>query len=95
VHGYSGKNFQLRYRYFQPLIREIGKISGTEYGKDEKIDVAMRVVSDHIRAIAFSIADGQLPSNIKAGYVIRRILRRPFDMDILFCIACSFYVSID
>jgi len=72
----QGKTSNYDTDIFQPLIREIGKISGTEYGKDEKIDVAMRVVSDHIRAIAFSIADGQLPSNIKAGYVIRRILRR-------------------
>ena len=51
-------------------------ISGLKYGKNEKIDIAMRVVSDHIRTISFSIADGQLPSNVKAGYVIRRILRR-------------------
>jgi alanyl-tRNA synthetase len=61
---------------FQPIIKEIGRLSGFEYGKDEKVDVAMRVVADHLRAVAFSIADGQLPSNAKAGYVIRRILRR-------------------
>ena len=61
---------------FQPIIREIGRLSGKEYGKDEKVDIAMRVVADHLRAVAFSIADGQLPSNAKAGYVIRRILRR-------------------
>ncbi|MCC8187240.1 MAG: alanine--tRNA ligase [Bacteroides sp.] len=61
---------------FQPLIREIGTITGKVYGKDTQTDVAMRVISDHIRTIAFSIADGQLPSNAKAGYVIRRILRR-------------------
>ncbi|HQG67117.1 MAG TPA: alanine--tRNA ligase, partial [Paludibacteraceae bacterium] len=72
----QGKTSNYDTDIFQPIIREIGKISGTEYGKDEKIDIAMRVVSDHIRAIAFSIADGQLPSNMKAGYVIRRILRR-------------------
>ena len=54
----------------------IGDLSGMKYGDDEKTDVAMRVVADHIRTIAFSITDGQLPSNAKAGYVIRRILRR-------------------
>ena len=51
-------------------------MSGKKYGEDRKADVAMRVIADHLRAIAFSIADGQLPSNVKAGYVIRRILRR-------------------
>ena len=61
---------------FQPLIQAIAKYTSVEYGKNEKTDVAMRVIADHIRAIAFSIADGQLPSNVKAGYVIRRILRR-------------------
>ncbi|MCD8290290.1 MAG: alanine--tRNA ligase, partial [Prevotella sp.] len=61
---------------FQPIIKEISRLSGLQYGKDENIDVAMRVVADHLRAVAFSIADGQLPSNAKAGYVIRRILRR-------------------
>ncbi len=61
---------------FQPIIKEIGRLSGFEYGKDEKVDVAMRVIADHLRAVAFSIADGQLPGNAKAGYVIRRILRR-------------------
>jgi alanyl-tRNA synthetase len=61
---------------FQGIIGQIAKLSGTSYGMDNNTDVAMRVVSDHLRAIAFSIADGQLPSNNKAGYVIRRILRR-------------------
>ena len=61
---------------FQPIIKEIAKMAGTEYGKDKQNDVAMRVIADHIRTIAFSITDGQLPSNAKAGYVIRRILRR-------------------
>jgi alanyl-tRNA synthetase len=61
---------------FQPLIAEISSISGIPYGKSPKSDVAMRVIADHLRAIAFAIADGQLPSNNKAGYVIRRILRR-------------------
>ena len=61
---------------FTPIISMIENISGLKYGKNEKIDIAMRVVSDHIRAISFSVADGQLPSNVKSGYVIRRILRR-------------------
>lgn len=61
---------------FQDIITEIGKLSNTEYGKEEKNDIAMRVIADHLRAVAFAIADGQLPSNNKAGYVIRRILRR-------------------
>ena len=61
---------------FQPLISEISRLSGTEYGKSEKSDVAIRVIADHIRAVSFTIADGQLPSNTGAGYVIRRILRR-------------------
>ena len=61
---------------FTPIIREIETISNTDYGKDEKVDIATRVIADHVRAVAFSIADGQLPSNTGAGYVIRRILRR-------------------
>ena len=61
---------------FTPIIREIETITNKSYGKDEKADVAIRVISDHVRAVAFSIADGQLPSNTGAGYVIRRILRR-------------------
>ena len=61
---------------FTPIIREIETITSSKYGEDEKIDVAIRVISDHVRAVAFSIADGQLPSNTGAGYVIRRILRR-------------------
>jgi alanyl-tRNA synthetase len=61
---------------FTPIIAEIGRVCNTEYGKEEKVDIAMRVIADHIRTIAFSITDGQLPSNAKAGYVIRRILRR-------------------
>jgi len=61
---------------FTPIIAEIGRVCGAEYGKDEKVDIAMRVIADHVRTIAFSITDGQLPSNAKAGYVIRRILRR-------------------
>ncbi|MGY8987544.1 MAG: alanine--tRNA ligase [Flavobacteriales bacterium] len=61
---------------FQPIIQEIEKICKIEYGNTEKSDIAMRVIADHLRAISFSIADGQLPSNVKAGYVIRRILRR-------------------
>ena len=61
---------------FQPMITEIGYLAGKKYGENEKSDIAMRVIADHIRAIAFAITDGQLPSNNKAGYVIRRILRR-------------------
>lgn len=61
---------------FTPIIREIETITNTDYGKTEQVDIAIRVISDHVRAVAFSIADGQLPSNNGAGYVIRRILRR-------------------
>ena len=61
---------------FQPIIKKIAEISNSSYGADEKKDIAMRVIADHVRTIAFSITDGQLPSNAKAGYVIRRILRR-------------------
>jgi alanyl-tRNA synthetase len=61
---------------FTPIIREIEAITGSKYNNNEKVDIAIRVISDHVRAVAFSIADGQLPSNTGAGYVIRRILRR-------------------
>ena len=61
---------------FQPTISRIAQMSGKKYGEDEMCDISMRVIADHLRAISFSIADGQLPSNVKAGYVIRRILRR-------------------
>tara|TARA_R110001599_G_scaffold72832_1_gene201792 strand:+ start:11631 stop:14246 length:2616 start_codon:yes stop_codon:yes gene_type:complete len=61
---------------FTPLIREVETITDVKYGKNEKTDIAIRVIIDHVRAVAFSIADGQLPSNTGAGYVIRRILRR-------------------
>ncbi len=61
---------------FQPLIQKIASLSNKTYGRDEKYDIAMRVIADHLRAVSFSIADGQLPSNTGAGYVIRRILRR-------------------
>jgi len=61
---------------FQPIIQGLSSMAGISYGSDPKADIAMRVIADHLRAIAFSIADGQLPSNVKAGYVIRRILRR-------------------
>ena len=76
VRSLQGKQSNYDTDIFQPIIQEIGRLSGLQYGKDEKVDVAMRVVADHLRTIAFSIADGQLPSNAKAGYVIRRILRR-------------------
>ncbi len=72
----QGKQSNYDTDVFQPAIREISEMSGKKYGDDPKADVAMRVIADHLRAIAFSIADGQLPSNVKAGYVIRRILRR-------------------
>ena len=61
---------------FQPLIQKIAKQAAIAYGAGEKSDIAMRVMADHLRAISFSIADGQLPSNTGAGYVVRRILRR-------------------
>jgi alanyl-tRNA synthetase len=61
---------------FTPIIREIEAVTNSKYGKDTATDIAIRVISDHVRAVAFSIADGQLPSNTGAGYVIRRILRR-------------------
>ena len=76
VRAIQGKNSNYDTDIFQPIIKKIGELSGFVYGKEEKIDVAMRVIADHLRAISFSIADGQLPSNAKAGYVIRRILRR-------------------
>ena len=72
----QGKKSNYDTDVFQPTIARISALSGKEYGKNEKADVAMRVIADHLRAIAFSIADGQLPANAKAGYVIRRILRR-------------------
>ena len=72
----QGKTSNYDTDVFQPIIEEIGKLSQIKYGNSEKTDIAMRVIADHIRTIAFSIADGQLPSNAKAGYVIRRILRR-------------------
>ncbi|MCO4820629.1 MAG: alanine--tRNA ligase [Flavobacteriaceae bacterium] len=61
---------------FMPLIREVETVTNTDYGKNEDVDIAIRVIADHVRAVAFAIADGQLPSNTGAGYVIRRILRR-------------------
>jgi len=76
VRTMQGKQSNYDTDVFQPMLRKIGEICGAEYGKEEKVDVAMRVIADHIRTIAFAIADGQLPSNEKAGYVIRRILRR-------------------
>ena len=76
VRTMQGKQSNYDTDVFQPMLKKIGEICGAEYGKEEKVDVAMRVIADHIRTIAFAIADGQLPSNEKAGYVIRRILRR-------------------
>ena len=76
VRAIQGKQSNYDTDVFQPIIKAIGDLSGYRYGEKEDIDVAMRVVADHLRTIAFSIADGQLPGNAKAGYVIRRILRR-------------------
>ncbi len=76
VRAIQGKHSNYDTDIFQPMIKEISRLSGKEYGKTEDVDVAMRVIADHLRAVAFSIADGQLPGNAKAGYVIRRILRR-------------------
>ena len=72
----QGKKSNYDTDVFSNMIAKISELCGKEYGKDAQTDVAMRVIADHIRAISFSIADGQLPSNVKAGYVIRRILRR-------------------
>lgn len=72
----QGKQSNYDTDVFQPLIQALAKQCGKEYGKAEKADIAMRVIADHLRAISFAIADGQLPSNTGAGYVIRRILRR-------------------
>lgn len=72
----QGKKSNYDTDVFTPIISVISDITGLKYGEDEKVDVAMRVVADHLRTISFSIADSQLPSNAKAGYVIRRILRR-------------------
>ncbi|MBO7259779.1 MAG: alanine--tRNA ligase [Paludibacteraceae bacterium] len=72
----QGKQSNYDTDVFQPMLKKIGEICHCTYGADKDVDVAMRVIADHIRTIAFSITDGQLPSNAKAGYVIRRILRR-------------------
>jgi len=72
----QGKTSNYDTDVFQPLIQKVALLSNTEYGKDGKKDIAMRVIADHVRAVAFAIADGLLPSNTKQGYVIRRILRR-------------------
>ena len=72
----QGKTSNYDTDVFQPLIQAVAAMAGKKYGEDAQCDVAMRVISDHVRTIAFSIADSQLPSNAKAGYVIRRILRR-------------------
>ena len=76
VRTLQGKHSNYDTDIFQPIIKEISNLSGLKYGDTENVDVAMRVIADHLRAVSFSIADGQLPSNAKAGYVIRRILRR-------------------
>ena len=76
VRALQGKHSNYDTDIFQPVIKEMEKLTGLTYGEKEEVDVAMRVIADHMRAVSFSIADGQLPSNAKAGYVIRRILRR-------------------
>ena len=76
VRALQGKHSNYDTDVFQPIIKEIERLSGKKYGAAEETDVAMRVIADHLRAVAFSIADGQLPGNAKAGYVIRSILRR-------------------
>ena len=76
VRALQGKHSNYDTDVFQPVIKEMEKLTGLTYGEKEEVDVAMRVIADHMRAVSFSIADGQLPSNAKAGYVIRRILRR-------------------
>ena len=76
VRTIQGKQSNYDTDVFQPMLNKIGQLTGAQYGKDENTDIAMRVIADHIRTIAFAITDGQLPSNEKAGYVIRRILRR-------------------
>lgn len=76
VRTLQGKTSNYDTDIFQPLIKVMADMAGCKYGDDEKKDIALRVIVDHLRAIAFAIADGQLPSNAKAGYVIRRILRR-------------------
>jgi alanyl-tRNA synthetase len=72
----QGKQSNYDTDVFTPIIREIETITNSKYGRDEEVSIAIRVIADHIRAVSFSIADGQLPSNTGAGYVIRRILRR-------------------
>ena len=76
VRSIQGKTSNYDTDIFQPIIHEIERLSGMKYGEKEDTDIAMRVIADHLRAVSFSIADGQLPGNAKAGYVIRRILRR-------------------
>ena len=76
VRALQGKHSNYDTDVFQPIIHEMESLTGLKYGEKEETDIAMRVIADHLRAVAFSIADGQLPSNAKAGYVIRRILRR-------------------
>ena len=76
VRTLQGKTSNYDTDVFQPLIKVMAAKAGVTYGESEQTDIAIRVIVDHLRAIAFSIADGQLPSNAKAGYVIRRILRR-------------------
>jgi alanyl-tRNA synthetase len=72
----QGKKSNYDTDIFQPLIQEIARLAKYTYGENKERDIAMRVIADHLRAVSFTIADGQIPSNTGAGYVIRRILRR-------------------
>jgi alanyl-tRNA synthetase len=93
----QGKKSNYDTDVFQPLIQHIAKKANTNYGQDEKTDIALRVIADHVRAVAFAIADGQLPSNNKAGYVIRRILRRAvrYGFTFLNCAEPHIYTLVD
>lgn len=93
----QGKQSNYDTDVFTPYIRKIEELTGKKYGENKQVDIAMRVVSDHLRTIAFSIADSQLPSNAKAGYVIRRILRRAvrYAYTFLNCKEAFLYMLVD
>jgi len=97
VMAVQGKKSNYDTDVFQPLIQHIAKHANTAYGKNDKTDIALRVIADHVRAVAFAIADGQLPSNNKAGYVIRRILRRAvrYGFTFLNCSEPHIYTLVD
>ena len=100
VRTLQGKTSNYDTDVFQPILKAIGDMTGATYGKNEQQDIAMRVIADHIRTIAFSITDGQLPSNAKAGYVIRvssavqcATATRSSDRSRLSCTSCCPYSS--